>query len=86
MEDLSCNFIFLEVQAPHNLGLPVRLPTRFACWKILFTVLTSTIVGEYSRPQNEDDLNVLTSCNAAPTVKSKMATRGPQKVLEWGLP
>ena len=36
---------------------------------------------------NEDDLNVLTSCNAAPTVKSKMATRGSQKgqrVLEWG--
>ena len=68
----------------------------------------STIVGEYSRPQNEDDLknednfineddlkdeddlnnkgdlNAFTACNATPTVKSKMATGGPQKVLELG--
>ena len=33
---------------------------------------------------NKDDLNALTACNAAPTVKSKMATGGPQKVLELG--
>ena len=68
----------------------------------------STIVGEYSRPQkeddlkyeyklkneddlkdeddlnNKDDLNALTACNAAPTVKSKIARGGPNKVLEWG--
>ena len=40
MEDLSCNFIFLEVQAPHNLGLPVRLPTRPpACLPVLVCLL-----------------------------------------------
>ena len=48
------------VQASNNLGLPVRPPTRPpACLPVpvcLFTVLMSPIVGEYSRPQKEDDL------------------------------
>ena len=71
MEDVSCNFIFLEVQAPHNLKNEDNL-------------INEDNLKDEDDFNNENDLNALNACNAAPTVKFKMFTGGPQKLLELG--